>query len=223
MTADIALAIVALVLAALAVALHFIPAKDIHSAPLLKAQTDVDEVWTWILDHLKGHAAPNAPVAAPPASNVTHEVNIGGSAMPVAPAPLPVGKVGVDAPPPLTYTDYPPALPCTLDANGVIRGGGLQLDQYGRLKSGFRQAEYLGENLKNKVGAMRAAFGNGGTIPQVATAAWLSDLNRLEIANGLGMAEASIAAAAACTGPTPQYYVTLATQTGAAMTPPVTA
>jgi hypothetical protein len=80
------LAVLALVLAALSVALHFIPAKDIHSASILKAQTDVDDVWTWITDHLKGHvapitSAPSAPtlaavVAASPANAplITHPV-----------------------------------------------------------------------------------------------------------------------------------------------------
>ena len=59
------LVIVALVVAVLAIALHFVPAKDIHSAPIAKAQADVDAVYDWILAHLNHHDAIAAPVAVP--------------------------------------------------------------------------------------------------------------------------------------------------------------
>lgn len=173
--------------------------------------------------HVQPAATAAAVLAAPPKAVAPAAAP---SAPPApAPAPLPPGRVGVDAPAPLTYTDYPPATPCTLDANGVIGGGGLQLDQFGRLKSGFRQADYLGEDLTNKVAQMKAAFSASppATLAAEAQACWRADLNRLGFANGLSMTDASIAAAAACTGPTPAYYTALATKTVGAMTPPVTA
>jgi len=57
--------ILILIVAGLALALHFLPKQ---ANPLIaKAQTDVDDVWTWIADHLKGHVAPitSAPAAQP--------------------------------------------------------------------------------------------------------------------------------------------------------------
>lgn len=73
------LAVVALIVAALALVLHLLPRKpQSDPAALQKAEKIDDEVWTWIADHLKGHAAPNAP-AALPAPNVTHTVTFGGS------------------------------------------------------------------------------------------------------------------------------------------------
>ena len=46
----------------LSLVLHFLPKQ---ANPLIaKAQTDVDDVWTWIADHLKGHAAPGTATPA---------------------------------------------------------------------------------------------------------------------------------------------------------------
>ena len=61
-----AIEILILLVASAALALHFLP-KQVNPT-IAKAQADVDDVWVWIADHLKGHVAPitSAPVIPVP-------------------------------------------------------------------------------------------------------------------------------------------------------------
>lgn len=105
------IAILALVLAGLSVLLHLIPAKDIHSAPIAKAQADVDDVWNWIVTHLEHKAAtPAAPVAAPaPAGPISVTYHFGATPDQVgvitAP-PQPATMNGVPTPAGLTDSQF---------------------------------------------------------------------------------------------------------------------
>lgn len=104
--------IILFVLVLVSIALHFIPRHSSDPAALQKAEKVDDEVWTWIADHLKGHAAPGtpAPVAQP---NITHTAIFGGS--PSSPAG--------------TVTDAPAVPTC----NGVPVPEGMSLSSFTQL------------------------------------------------------------------------------------------
>ena len=99
-----AIEIVILLVAGLALALHFLPKQ---ANPLIaKAQSDVDSVWDFLLNHFSKVAA--VPVVTP-VPNVTHTVTFGGAfpAGTVIPAPTAASTVnGVPTPDGISYAAF---------------------------------------------------------------------------------------------------------------------
>ena len=165
--------IITLILAAAALALHFLPKQK--DPTIAKAQADVDDVWTWIADHLKGHAAPGAAPVAPATSTITHTVTL-----------APPAQVAAAIAPPVVKP-----------VAGLVRGQGLNpgvADPYATLTD----AQWASISAGHTADDMYGYFNDNAADQKLGQASAQGITG-----TGTKMTDAQIAAQAAAAAPTP--------------------